>query len=64
MDNKRANFLWPPHGIAPAAVKKILKSSFKSRNYIQDYKHGPYFEVSAIQASSVTLTLSGDEIQR
>ena len=32
-----------------------IKSSFKSRNYIQNEKRGPYFEVSAIQASSVTL---------
>ena len=30
--------------------KEILKSPFKSRNYIQNDKHGPYFEVSAIQA--------------
>ena len=35
---------------------KILKSYFKSRNYIQNEKHGPYFEVSAIQASSDILT--------
>ena len=39
-------------------------NSFKSRNYIQNEKHGPYFEVSAIQASSVTLTYSGGENQR
>ena len=31
-------------------------SFFESRNYIQNEKHGPYFEVSAIKASSVTLT--------
>ena len=29
--------------------------TFKSRNYIQKEKHGPYFEVSAIQASSAVL---------
>ena len=34
----------------------ILKCSFRSRNYIEIEKHEPYFEVSAIQASSVTLT--------
>ena len=37
-------------------LKLILKSSFKSRNYSQiSEEHGPYFEVSAIQVSSVTL---------
>ena len=34
----------------------ILKRSFKSRDYIQKEQHGSYFEVSAIQALSVTLT--------
>ena len=43
---------------------KILKSFFKSRENIQRREHGPYFEVSAIQASSVTLKISDDEKQR
>ena len=41
-----------------------LKSSFKSREHIQKKKQEPYLAVSASQASSVTLAISGDEGQR
>ena len=40
---------------------KIWKSSFKSREYIHKKEHGPDYVVSANKASSVTLTISGDE---
>ena len=33
-----------------------INLTFKSRNNMQNEKDGPYFEVPAIQASSVTLT--------
>ena len=36
--------------------KLTVNSLFKSGNYIQNKRHGPYFEVSATPASSVTLT--------
>ena len=39
----------------PIYLKQFPKCFFKSRNYNQKEKHGPYFEVSAIQASSVAL---------
>ena len=39
---------------------KSTKCFFKSRNYIHKEKHGPYVKVSAIQVSSVTLTLYCD----
>ena len=40
---------------------KIFKSCFKSRKHFHMKEHGSYFEVSPLQASSVTLTMSGDE---
>ena len=43
---------------------KILKSSFKSRGYIQKREHEPCFEVSVVKVSSVTLTVPCDESQR
>ena len=43
---------------------KILKSSFKSRGYIQKREHEPCFEVSAVKVSSVTLTVPCDESHR
>ena len=52
------------HNISCSKVCEILNSSFKSRDYIQKEKHGQYFEVLAIQASSMTLTLSGDVNKR
>ena len=56
MDNRdRSTYL-----VGRRQTKLILKSSFKSRNYIKKKKrkkkkHGPYFEVSAIQASTAVL---------
>ena len=38
---------------------KILKRDFKSRQHIQKENHGAYFEIPAILASSLTLTVSG-----
>ena len=43
---------------------RIFKSSFERRKIIQKKEHGPYLEVLATQASSVTVTVSGDENQR
>lgn len=43
------------------AANRILKSSFESREDIQKMINGPYFEISATQASSVTLTMSDEE---
>lgn len=43
---------------------KILKGSFKSGEHRKKVENGPYFEVSAFQLSSVTLTIPGDENQR
>ena len=34
----------------------LLSESFKSRDYIQKEKHGPYFEVSAIRHDLVMKT--------
>ena len=51
-------FLRPPHCTTPAVVKanKNLKMcSFKSSEHILKKVDGPYFEVSAKNASSVTL---------
>ena len=41
-----------------------LKESLQEQKLHPNEKHEPYFEVSAIQASSVTLAWSGDENQR
>ena len=40
---------------------EILKSFFKSREYIQKKELGQDYIVSANKASSVTLTISGEE---
>ena len=48
--------LYLTKGVLFESALIILKRSFKSRDYIQKEQHGSYFEVSAIQALSVTLT--------
>ena len=43
---------------------KWAKDSFTRGKHMQKMQYGPYFEVFAILASSVTLTISGDEGQK
>ena len=69
-------FLWKIHGSlfevldgdnVYNSIQEKLKINLKPFLQVQklhsNKKPGPYFEVSAIQASSVTLTLPGDENQ-
>lgn len=53
-------WLWKPN----RDPYQIYMEPFKSRNHRQEKGGGPYLEVPVTQASSVTLTLSGNKSQR
>ena len=58
MADVRGDVLRPPHYTTPAAVKANKNTkvrSFVSNEHIRNKVDGPYYEVSAKKASSVTL---------